>query len=420
MNPEVLVVGAGVSGLVAAVELKRCGFSVLVLEAADDIGGRVRTDRVEGFLLDRGFQVLLTAYPEVRRRLDLQALELREFEPGVIVRCGGKFHTVSDPVRRMRKALKSAFAPIGTAGDKLLIAELRGDLLDQSIDEILSQPEITTLEALREYGFSERAIERFFRPFLGGIFLDPTLATSSRMFRFVYRMFSQGMAALPNGGMQQVPRQLARQLGEERVRLNATVQQVWEGGLRLDSGEEMAADAVIVACDPVHAARLLPDARVRSTMRGARCLYFAANESPVDGRYLVLNGEGEGPINNISVPSAVAPGYAPKGLHLVSVTVLHSPLDEEHVLHDVRQQLFDWFGEKANRWQFLRSYHIENALPDQTLGNGGVRMSPVQVTQKIFVCGDHCGTASLNGAMLAGRRAAEAVCGEIGRSSELQ
>jgi phytoene dehydrogenase-like protein len=420
MNRDVLIVGAGVSGLVAAVELKRRGFSVLVLEASEDVGGRVRTDKVDGFLLDRGFQVLLTAYPEVRRSLNLQALELGEFEPGAVVRTGGKFHTVSDPARRLRKVLKSAFAPIGTAGDKLLIAELRGDLLDQGIDEVLNQPEITTLEALRDYGFSERVIERFFRPFLGGIFLDASLATSSRMFRFVYRMFAQGMAALPTGGMQQVPKQLAKQLGEDLIRFNATVQHVWEGGVRLDSGEELSAETVIVACDPPHAAQLLPEAGIRTKMRAVRCLYFAAPDAPVDGRYLVLNGEGEGPINSLSVPSIVAPGYAPKGSQLISVTVLQPPLDEEHLLHDVRQQLFDWFGEKAKRWEFLKAYHIQNALPDQTLGHGGVKMSPVQVRQRLFVCGDHCGTASLNGAMLAGRRAAEAVCGEIGRSSELQ
>lgn len=420
MNPDVLIVGAGVSGLVAAVELKRRGFEVQVLEASDDVGGRVRTDEVDGFLLDRGFQVLLTAYPEARRCLNYPSLDLRDFEPGAIVRCDGRFHTVADPVRRLRKAIRAAFAPIGTVGDKLLIAELRGYLLDQEIDEVLSQPEVTTLEALREYGFSERVIDRFFRPFLGGVFLDPELATSSRMFRFVYRMFSQGMAALPNRGMQQIPRQLANQLGDGVIRFHSTVQRVWQGGAQLSSGEELHADAVVVACDPAHAAQLLPDAGIRTAMRSVRCLYFAAHDVPIGGKYLVLNGEGEGPINSVCVPSTIAPGYAPPGRHLVSVTVLHAALDEEHLLHDVRQQLVDWFGEKAKAWQFLRSYHIQDALPDQTLAHGGVHMSNVRLTPGLFVCGDHCGSASLNGAMLSGRRAAEAVCGEIGRSSELQ
>ncbi len=129
------------------------------------------------------------------------------------------------------------------------------------------------------------------------------------------------------------------------MRFHATVQHVWEGGVRLDSGEELFAAAVVVACDPVRAARLLPYAGIRTAMRGVRCLYFAAADAPVGAPFLVLNGEGEGPINNLCVPSVVAPGYAPRGHHLVSVTVLHAPLSEEHMLRDVRQQLIDWFGE---------------------------------------------------------------------------
>jgi phytoene dehydrogenase-like protein len=419
MNPDVLVVGAGVSGLVAAVELERRGLSVQVLEASDDVGGRVRTDEMDGFQLDRGFQVLLTAYPEARRCLDFKALELCEFEPGAMVYYRGRFHTISDPMRRPRKAVPSAFAPIGTVQDKLLTAKLRGELLDTEIDEVLSAPEVPTFTALRDYGFSDKIVERFFRPFLGGIFLDPELATSSRMFKFVYRMFAQGTAAIPNGGMQAIPKQLASHLSEGDIRFRAPLQHVWEGGVRLESGEELFAGAVVVACDPVHAARLLPEAGIRTAMRGVRCLYFAAADPPVGNPYLVLNGEGEGPINNLCVPSVIAPGYAPRGYHLVSVTVLHAPLSEDHLIRDVREQLLHRFGEQANGWEYLRSYHIEHALLDQSMEHGGVAMSGVKARPGLYYCGDHCGTASLNGAMLAGRRAAEAVCGELGKSSEL-
>jgi len=174
-----------------------------------------------------------------------------------------------------------------------------------------------------------------------------------------------------------------------------------------------------VACDPIQASRLLPDARIRTAMRGVRCLYFAAADPPIGERYLVLNGDGDGPINNLSVPSVIAPGYAPRGCHLVSVTVLHAPLSENHLIRDVREQLLHWFGEQANGWEYLRSYRIEEALPDHSIEHGGVAMSPVRARPGLYYCGDHCGTASINGAMLAGRRAAEAVCGEMGRSSEL-
>jgi|SRR5271165_1912223 len=419
MNPDVIVVGAGVSGLVAAVELQRRGFSVQVVEASDDVGGRVRTDVVNGFLLDRGFQVLLTAYPEARRCLDLAALDLREFEPGAIVRRDGGFHTISDPIRRPRKMLPSAFAPIGTLNDKLLIAKLRGEVLAAEIDEVLSAPEMPTIAALRGFGFSEKVIERFFRPFLGGIFLDPELNTSSRMFRFVYRMFAQGAAAIPDKGMRAIPRQLASRLPQDCVRLNAPVEHVWAGGVRLRSGEELFAGAVVVASDPAMANRLLPQAGVRAAMRGVRCLYFAAPDSPIGERYLVLNGDGEGPINNLCVTSVIAPGYAPPGCHLISVTALLAPLSEDHLIRDVREQLIHWFGEQTNGWEYLRCYRIEHALPDQSLENGGVAMLPVLVQPGLYVCGDHRGTASLNGAMLAGRRAADAVCAEFGGSGGL-
>ena len=419
MNPDVIVVGAGVSGLVAALELKRRGFDVQVLEASDDVGGRVRTDEVDGFLLDRGFQVLLTAYPEARRCLDFEALDLREFEPGAIVHHNGRFHTISDPIRRPRKILPSTFAPIGTLNDKLLIAKLRGEVLDAEIDQVLSAPEVPTIADLRTFGFSEKIIERFFRPFLGGIFLDPELATSNRMFRFVYRMFSQGAAAIPNAGMQAIPRQLAANLADGDIRFQASVQQVWQGGVRLESGQEYFAEAVVVACDPIHAARLLPQAGIRTAMCGVRCLYFAAADPPVGDAYLVLNGDGEGPINNLCFPSVTAPGYAPRSFHLLSVTVLHAPISEDHLIRDVREQLLHWFGAEANGWEYLRSYYIEHALPDQSLERGGVAMAAVRLQPGLYCCGDHCGTASLNGAMLAGRRAAEAVCGDIGKSSEL-
>jgi phytoene dehydrogenase-like protein len=419
MNRDVIVVGAGVSGLVAAVELQRRGLSVHVVEASNDIGGRVRTDKVDGFLLDRGFQVLLTSYPEARRCLDFEALQLCQFEPGAMVRHDGQFHTISDPIRRPRKILPSALAPLGTFNDKLLIARLRGEVLGAEIDQVLSAPEVPTITALREYGFSGKIIERFFRPFLGGIFLDPELATSSRMFRFVYRMFAQGMAAVPNFGMQAIPRQLASHLPLDAIQFNASVEHVWAGGVRLQNGEELFAGAVVVACDAIHAARLLPQASIRTATRGVRCLYFAAADAPIGDRYLVLNGDGEGPINNLCVPSVVAPGYAPPGCHLVSVTVLQAPLSEDHLIRDVREQLIHWFGEQVNGWEYLRTYHIEHALPDQSLEQGGVAMSPVRADAGLYFCGDHCGTASLNGAMLAGRRAADAVCSEFSATDGL-
>ena len=415
MSADVVVIGAGVSGLVCALELTRLGFSVQVLEASDAVGGRVRTDVVDGFQLDRGFQVLLTGYPEARRWLSYEGLALRSFEPGALVQFDGKLHRVSDPLRRPSQILSSAFAPIGTLRDKLLIAKLREQLVLATIDEVLTSPESSSMEALRDYGFSPQIIERFFRPFLGGIFLDSELATSSRMFRFVFRMFALGYAALPSEGMQAIPRQLASALPEGSVRLNTEVESITGESVRLKSGDELRAAAIVVACDPAHAEWLLSstDAGIRTTMRGVDCLYFAADRAPLEAPFLVLNGDGSGPINNLCVPSVVAPSYAPPGSHLISVTVLKPAINEEVTLQQVKAQLSRWFGREAERWQHLRTYRIPEALPDQSLSCGGVRMSPVRVDKGLYLCGDHRRTASLNGAMNAGRRAAEALAADF-------
>jgi phytoene dehydrogenase-like protein len=420
MTPDVFIIGAGVSGLVCALELTRLGFSVQVLEASDGVGGRVRTDVVDGFRLDRGFQVLLTAYPEARRWLSYEGLALRTFEPGALVHLDGKLHRVSDPLRRPSQMFSSAVAPIGSCRDKLLVARLREELVLATIDEVLTSPESSTMEALRAYGFSRQIIERFFRPFLGGIFLDPDLATSSRMFRFVFRMFALGYAALPAEGMQAIPQQLASALPEGSIRLNTPVGSITGQSVQLKDGEELRAGAIVVACDPAHAEWLLSstDAGVRTAMRGVDCLYFAADRAPVEAPFLVLNGDGSGPINNLCVPSVVAPSYAPAGSHLVSVTVLKPAINQEITLQHVREQLSSWFGSEAERWQHLRTYHIPEALPDQSLSCGGVRMSPVRVEKGLYICGDHRRTASLNGAMNAGCRAAESLAADFAGGQE--
>ena len=195
MSSDVIVVGAGLAGLSAARTLQAAGRRVRVLEASDGVGGRVRTDVVDGFRLDRGFQVLLTAYPEVQRSLDLPALRLQRFDPGASVYVGGRFHTVGDPFRQPSTALSTVMAPIGSVADKLRIARLRAQVRRGDVRELLRGHDVPTVEALRERGFSETMIDRFFRPLFGGIQLDPTLGTSARMFDVIFRMLASGDSA---------------------------------------------------------------------------------------------------------------------------------------------------------------------------------------------------------------------------------
>jgi phytoene dehydrogenase-like protein len=407
MSQDVLIVGGGLAGLCCARRLHQQGVRFLLLEAADGVGGRVRTDVVEDFRLDRGFQVFLTSYPEARRVLDYPALGLKPFLSGALVRVGGTFRTLADPWRRPAAGVRSLFSPVGTVADKLRVARVRGRVLEGSVEDRFRAPETTTLDYLRAAGFTPGMIDRFFRPFLGGIFLDRDLRTSSRMFEFVFRMFSRGDACLPAGGMGAIPRQLAAPLPPAQVRLGARVERVAAGSVTLDTGEELRAGAVVVAADGPRGARLLGEG-VSDAGQGVTCLYFAAPEPPVAEPVLVLDGEG-GPINNLCVPTLVAPTYGPPGRHLVSVTVLGVQPNEERLRAEVENQLREWYGSAVERWRHLRTYSIGYALPRQFPPALAEPERPVRWRPGVYVCGDHRDNASINGAMVSGRRAAEAV-----------
>ncbi len=414
-RPDVLIVGGGLAGLCCARRLAERGLIPLVLEASEAVGGRVRTDDCEGFTLDRGFQVLLEAYPEARRVLDYGALGLRPFMSGALVRWAGRFHRVADPWRHPRHALASLLGPIGTLADKLRVARLRGAVRRGTLDELFLRPESTTLEVLRAAGFSEAMIARFFRPFLGGVLLERELGTSSRMFEFVFRMFSEGPAALPGGGMGAIPAQIAAALPPGTIRLQAAVAAVTTDGVTLTGGERLEGKAVVVACDAPAARRLLPELPTGGE-RSVTCLYFAAEHAPLAEPVLVLDGEGRGPVNNLCVPSAVAPAYAPAGKSLVSATVLGIPAADDAALEGgVRTQLREWFGPEVLRWRHLRTYRIAHALPAQEPPALTPSERPVRLASGLYVCGDHRDTASIQGAMVSGRRAAEAVAEDLVR-----
>jgi phytoene dehydrogenase-like protein len=409
--PDVLVVGAGLAGLCCARELQAAGLDVLVLERGDAPGGRVRTDVVDGFLLDRGFQVLLTAYPEAQRVLDYDDLCLRPLESGAVIRHGRRFTRVADPFRHPLKAARSMRRSPGGIPDKLRVARLRRRLARFSLNELLTAPQVTTAEALRREGFSSDLIDSFFRPFLGGIFLDPSLETSSRLFAFVFKLFSEGEAVLPAAGMQAIPHQLAASLPKATLRFGATVESVASSEAVLAGGERIAATAVVVAADGPEAARLTGAVEAPAG-RSVTTLHYAAERSPVGEPVLVLNGEGRGPVNDLCVPSDVAPSYAPPGAALVSATVLGvPPLTDEALDGAVRGQLRDWFGAQVDGWRLLRALRIPFALPAQPPAALSPAGRPVRLPGGLFVCGDHRDTASLQGAMVSGRRAAAAVRG---------
>ena len=413
-KPGVIVVGGGLAGLACAKALTEARVGAIVLEAGDAPGGRVRTDLHEGFLLDRGFQVYLTAYPEGRRVLDLDALSLQRFIPGAKVWRGGRLHTLADPLRRPVEAVSHVFKPVGSLLDKLRVLELRQLATSGELTDLWQRPQQESQRFLRDLGFSEEMIDAFLRPFFGGIFLERELTTSSRMLQFVFRMFSRGHTVVPERGMGAIPEQLALKLPSGALRMKVRVAEVWGHRVRLSDGEMLHADAVVVATDPGTAASLLvgmPAPR----MNRVTCLYFAAPEPPVEGPWLVLNGDGRGPVNNVAVMSEVSPAYAPKGQALVSVSVVGEAGDAGGLEARVREQLTEWFGAAVSAWRHLRTYVLPDALPAQPPSALVEPHRTVRLAAGLYVCGDHRENASIDGALTSGRRAAEAVLMDLGR-----
>ena len=413
-SPDVLIVGAGLSGLCCGRQLQDKGVSFQILEASDAIGGRVRTDEVDGFLLDRGFQVLLTAYPEAKRVLDYSRLHLKPFKHGALSWYAGRLNRLVDPWRNpgsWQEVLRSDF---GSLSDKLRIAAMRRRLRGASIEQLFRKSERSTKDALVTAGYSKEMIHRFFRPFLGGILLDSELQSSSRMFEFVFKMLSEGDTTLPSRGMGAIPAQLADKLPPDSIRLNARVDSLHESELTLTGGETLRARAIVVAAEGPAAAHLVGE--VEPASRSVTCFYYSVAEPPVAEPILVLNGDGAGPINNFSVISQVAPSYAPAGKHLISVTVLGTQaLTEVQLGGFIIAQMKNWFGKVASSWQLVRSYRITHAQPQQFPGALEPPQRPVRTRPGVYVCGDHRDNASINGAMVSGRRAAEAVFSDLQR-----
>ena len=412
MTTDVAIVGAGLAGLVCARRLTDAGVACALFEASDAVGGRVRTDDIDGFRVDRGFQVHLTAYPEALAVLDYGTLDLRSFTPGALIRLGDTWQRVADPLREPLAAIPSLLADVGTLADKLRVLRMRQAVRQGTVQSVWSRPETTALDALQSrYGFSAKMIDRFWRPFLGGILLDRELGASSRAMEFYLRMFTEGTAAIPNAGMQAIPEQLASRLPAGTVHLDARVESLAPGEVHVADGEAVTCRAVVIATEAPEVPYLLPGIRVpdaKSTLH----LAWAADAPPRDEPILMLDGDGTGPVNNAQVMSAVAPGYAPVGQSLITATVIGSPTQPDaDVERAARAQLRDWFGPQTDAWRTLSTRRVLHALPDLPTLTPPERAP--RHSEGIYLAGDWRRNASINGALVSGRHTAEAVLADL-------
>ncbi|MCE2613928.1 FAD-dependent oxidoreductase [Flavobacteriaceae bacterium D16] len=406
------IVGAGLSGLIAAKVLEQHGYHPNVLEASDRAGGRVKTDEIAGHLLDHGFQVLLTSYPLAQKHLDYKQLELQYFKPGAMLFKNGKSHPLGDPLRSASLLLPTLLSNAASFKDKLKIFRLNRELKKKTLQEIFDSPEVSTLSYLRNYGFSETVISNFFKPFFTGIFLEPYLETSSRMFEFVYKMFGEGNAAIPKAGIEAIPNQIQGQLRHTRFHFSTPVDKVEEGRITLENGEVIPSHLTIVATEP---SGLIPNLR-NQELDWQRCdtLYFETSERCIKGSLIGLVTDPDALINNIVYD------LAPKtnDQNILSVTIVK---DHNHhaneLIQQVQLELKTYCG--INNCRFIKHYQIKRALPKLQNLKYGLPPSETKINSTVFLAGDVLLNGSLNSAMLAGEQAAMGIISLLEESPDL-
>jgi len=399
---KIHIIGAGVSGLIAAQILENHGYSPIIIESSKTVGGRVKSDVVNNYILDHGFQVLLSAYPAAKKYLNYESLDLQELLPGATIYKEGKSQSIGDPLRSFSLLFPTLFSTIGHFSDKLKILKLNSILKKKKTADIFKEKEKTTLQYLQDFGFSEDIINNFFKPFFTGIFLEPNLETSSRMFEFVYKMFGDGLALIPKEGIQAIPNQLKNNLKKTTFKFNQKVKEVLDAKIILSDNSEIKSHITIIATE---ASQLISNLKNQETeWKSCDTLYFEINTKQINKALIGLIADKDALINNIFYPTSVA--TASKGnKELLSVTVVKDhDLNETELIETVQKELEKYCS--ISNTTFLKCYKIKKALPKLSNLQYEISSTETKLKSTIFLAGDQLLNGSLNAAMIAGERAA--------------
>lgn len=402
---KIHIIGGGVSGLIAASVLEKNGFNPTVLEATERVGGRIKTDIIDGYQLDHGFQVILTAYPAVIKYLDYKALELQFFLPGASIFKAHRQSIIGDPLRDISLLISTLFSGIGSITDKFKILKLNHKIKKKSLTDIFSEKEQTTISYLRELGFSKQILNDFFIPFFSGIFLENQLETSSRMFEFVYKMFGEGHAAIPKAGMEAIPKQLLNNLKTTTFQYNTKVASVEEGKITLKNGIKLESDFTILTIPP---AGIVSNIKKQSIeWRSCVTLYFETTTRVINKPIIGLIATPGSLVNNIVYNSSLS-CVAKPAHELLCVTVIDDQnLSEHELVTAVKEELKVLCGITITR--FIKQYRITKALPKLENIKYEMKPSETQLSKNLFLAGDTQLNASFNAAMISGEQAALAV-----------
>lgn len=401
----VVIVGAGLAGLACATRLHAEGVPVVVLEAADAVGGRIRTDVVDGFTIDRGFQVLNTAYPALRTGIDLQRLDLRRFPRGVRIRRQGALHDIRHPLASPGAAFGDLATSVVGLRSKVALARYVASCVAARPSTVKGRADVEARSAWAQ--LPDEVVDDVLTSFFAGVVLEPEITTSRVFTDLMMRMFVHGTSAVPSAGMQALPEELARQLPAGVVRLGTPVASVHEGGVVLANGTTLDASGVVVAADPWTAHELLPDLGAPPAARAVTTYSFAAAPWVGMDPLLTLDADGSGVVNSV-VLTASAPEYSTDGRALIATSVLHvagRPVLDSAAAQAAARELH---RASSGGWELVATREIRQALPAMTAPHP--LRKPVEViTDRLWVAGDHRDTSSIQGALVSGRRTATLV-----------
>lgn len=402
---KIVIIGAGVSGLVAAINLEEAGYKPIIYDKNDRVGGRVQTDYIDGNTYDKGFQILLPNYPAVQKYLDINLLHLKYFTSGAFVFKKGYQSKLGNPNRDFDLLFSTLFSKLASFSDKLKILKLARKLNKKSFDEIFKSESTSTLEYLKSHGFSDQVIDNFFKPFYAGIFLEEHLRTSSRMFEFTFKLFSKAKAGIPEKGIQAIPNQLANRLKNTTFHFNTSIDKVVDNKVSLKDGSNFEADFIIIATDP--SALISNLKNQQSNWKSVDNLYFEVENRVINLPMIGLIAEPGALINNIHYLT-----LASKKTQILSVSVIKShDLSKEELVKLVEKELKEIC--EIEPVKLLKHYKIGQALPDILDVNYQIPHTETKLKDNIFLAGDVLSNGSLNAAMLNGESAARAVIEHI-------
>lgn len=401
MSIQVGIIGAGLSGLACALELEKAGVDVTIFEQTNQAGGRVKTDEFEGFKLDHGFQVYLSSYEVGNYFFDYKNLNLGSFAPGAILANKEIKSLISDPLREPTKLVQTILNKNLTLKDKFLILKLKKMSLDsKEIDLNLNQK--TTFEFLVQFGFSNKAIMNFFKPFFAGVFLDLNLKTPAGFFVYLFGKFSSGLACLPKSGMQEIALQMQRRL-KKNIIFSHEAKQITKNEILFQGDIKYSFDYTVVALDNTSVAKLNGD--TEPNWNSVTTLYFKTKSNQFVSKYLYLNTAQKKIVNHVACLTAVQPSYAPQGWQLYSVNCVGADMTSDKDVLQVINDLRKMFGDaEINKWDFLRSYYVKKSLPSKTMyGRDSINK------KGIYYCGDYMESPSIQGALISGYNVAQTI-----------